>query len=344
MKLAIISDPHFHAYKAHSRILEDGRNSRLVDIETTFNHVVDESKHLGCEMLLITGDLFHVRGAMKPSVYNTVANCIKRASETGLRVVIIPGNHDMEDYNGGATAVDQFDQFDFNCTWVLKNETMTYGGVTIYGLGYCHTVAEFLEKSKIDLPVEFHHIVMIHQGIDDFKPSVSIPDTGFTFDLISKQFPNATVFAGHYHNHKAKGNVIQVGAMVQHNFGDEGQGRGFCVFDTDTKTNTFHPVDIAPHFITIEDNTTVSFDDGDFFRVNIKEKAKLKKALKALDGKAGDVVVLQQREIEHKAPPAIIKAGNVKAMLEEYAGHKFDQEKAKQVVNLYNTVCLGYQQ
>jgi hypothetical protein len=41
MKIGVMSDPHFHAYKNHSTII-DGINSRLLDVENAWKQAVNE--------------------------------------------------------------------------------------------------------------------------------------------------------------------------------------------------------------------------------------------------------------------------------------------------------------
>jgi DNA repair exonuclease SbcCD nuclease subunit len=241
--LIAISDIHYHPYKAHSHIMPNGMNSRLHQILETVDTIIDKAVEIDAEAILIAGDLFHVRGQVKPSVLNTVVKQICRAIFEGISVVIIPGNHDMEDWLGENTAVDFLSEIadtdpDVGGCYVLKDCPVHIGEWSIYGIPYCSKTDDFLKKFNHAKKGNYD-VIMIHQGIDTFKPNEGIPDSGITAkDLDCKSW----VIAGHYHNPFISNKVIQCGAPIHHNFGDAGRDSGYWVIKNEEEAE-FHKLD-----------------------------------------------------------------------------------------------------
>lgn len=341
MKILATSDWHFHPYK-FGATFEGGMNSRLKDIEDAWGRAVSFGKDQGCQIMTISGDLFHVRGQLKPSVINTVDRCIKMATAAGMVVVIIPGNHDMEDFKGGATAVDFLESF--NNVYVLRDQGIILRGVLITGLQYHHSVDEFTREAK-KLVGRFEHeawqkIALIHQGIDEFKIG-AMPDTGLTTSVLQGIFGAETpIFCGHYHRPHKEGNIYQVGAPIQHNFGDEGQERGVIVYDLETSYSAFHPLK-SKKFITVKGGKIPErWDTGDFIRIkDIDPKAAAKMAKKFAG--AGEVTVILEKEYKADESRAVVEPGPVRAMLEQYTAATPEMSPyQKEILSVYDEVCL----
>ncbi len=61
-----------------------------------FSRAVDEGRKAGVDVALICGDLFDSNAQPRRSVERAVAE-LKRLTDQGIRVVIIPGTHDVYD-------------------------------------------------------------------------------------------------------------------------------------------------------------------------------------------------------------------------------------------------------
>lgn len=239
-KIAILSDPHFHNYKQHSSLI-GGVNSRLLDISKAVEEAFHKAADLGCKHMMIPGDVFHVRGTIKTGVLNHVMNLFDiQTGWHGMEVLMIPGNHDMEDYSGGPHALEPFG-FIKGCT-IAMSEGAMFADRLVVAIPYQPTTALF-ESEYERLDAHKADLVMIHQGIDEARPTLNMPETGIS----ASQFKQ-TVVAGHYHLPKLMGKVLSVGAPIQHSFGDEGQDRGFWVLDGDEFE--FHKL-TYPEFLTI---------------------------------------------------------------------------------------------
>lgn len=239
-KIAILSDPHFHNYKQHSSLI-GGVNSRLLDISKAVEEAFRMASDLGCKHMLIPGDIFHVRGTIKTGVLSHVLKLFNGPiAWYGMEILMIPGNHDMEDFNGGPHALEPL-SFISGC-YIGNGAGGSFADRLVVAIPYQPTTALF-ESEYERLDAHKADLVMIHQGIDEARPTLNMPETGIS----AAQFKQ-TVVAGHYHLPKLMGNVLSVGAPIQHSFGDEGQDRGFWVLDGDEFE--FHKL-TYPEFLTI---------------------------------------------------------------------------------------------
>lgn len=337
-----IGDTHFHNYKSHSTINEMGMNSRLADGLIAFEQAHSKAIEAGCKLMCITGDVFHVRGTMKPSVFNEVSREISCIVHSGIDVVIIAGNHDFENFNYGTVSIDALGYIhhgDKGVYAIMKPTVFDVQGYQILGIPYIHNVDEFkktYEKWSNDTNPD---ITLIHQGVDDFRPTKDMPETGITATYLEK-YNRGVIFAGHYHMPSKWGRVLNVGAPYQQNFNDEGISMG-CWVGNDEGV-TFHELD-APKFITIDDK----FKEWDKLRHNIvrvtgKKVAKVEKLIESAKA-AGAISVVSKLEKEfksvHEAP---IKISTPVQMLSVFidSQERYKPYKEK-LMSLFEKVCAG---
>jgi DNA repair exonuclease SbcCD nuclease subunit len=294
MKVAIASDIHFHSFKPFST-LQNGVNSRFAEIVQSFTWMVNDAKNSGCEVLLIPGDLFHTRGQMKPSVFNMVVRLIQDTADK-MVVVILPGNHDMENYKGGETAVDTLEAL--KDVYVFRKAgTLCIRGITILGVPYVHDHKEFLNGLAKYKDTDFD-CMMIHQGVDNFA-SAGMPELGVTVDSL-KAFTEKPIFAGHYHLPRKVDNVLSPGSLVQHGFGDPDEAKGYWIWDVDSGEITMTEVP-GPVFKTISTKKQAqSVPTGCYVRVEAGTAGQADK-LMAVASEAGAVGTVARINKKFKA-------------------------------------------
>ena len=344
MKLAIMADLHFHAFKQFaSRV--DGDNSRFLEIIEAFSNAVEMAAEQECTALLIAGDVFHARGALRPSVFNRVFFEIAEAAGD-MQVLIIPGNHDMENYRGGSTAVDTLHEMENvivakepSCQVIV--ETTRSGSVRNLSVGcvpYIHDHEEFIVEAAKLVNATKPEAMLIHQGIDDFADP-GVPGTGLTIKRI-REFFDGPVFCGHYHGPEMIENVFCVGSLVQHSFGDTSE-RGFWIYDTDTKAAK-HVVVPGPRFLTVSSVKEAKAASGCYVRVMVDTLAKADKISNAAfeAGAKGVTVVLERKFTA--AHSSALKLSTPKNMLAEYLGMQSDTKgREGELMALFEAVCEG---
>ena len=85
MLIGAISDLHFHNYKKYL-VTET--------IFESFGKVLQTFQERGVEVVCVCGDVFHVRGYIRPSIYNRVYDILSKYDD--MQYIFIYGNHDME--------------------------------------------------------------------------------------------------------------------------------------------------------------------------------------------------------------------------------------------------------
>lgn len=176
----------------------------------------------GIKNLLFTGDLFHTAGSIKTVVYESVFRQLQHMKDLGLNFTFISGNHDMGMLGSSAlTALSSIGPIIGEGSQYIELPDMP----PIAGLDYTENqdnLTSFLKACPDN------SIVMLHQGVQ----GVPINCKGFTLDerLRVEDIPSNILhaFIGHYHSHKVLNDRATIsGALMQHNFGDAGDRRGF---------------------------------------------------------------------------------------------------------------------
>jgi DNA repair exonuclease SbcCD nuclease subunit len=342
MKILFISDLHFHNYKPHSEII-DGVNSRLLDIAGAVKAAYYIGRENGCELCLVAGDIFHVRGYLRPSVLSFVTELLAELAME-IPTVMIPGNHDMENYSGGATAIDNLDLLD-GVNVVTEPDMITINGQNIITIPYIHKMDDFKEtfqrlSKKYASP---ETITLIHQGIDAFA-SDGMPETGLTPEWLMAHNEGWT-FSGHYHTPSNKGSVVNIGAVCHHTFGDVGENRGCYIFDNESKKPLYYSLaEAAPSFVDVTSGTHLEEEPikDNIIRIKAKSKAEATRLARAVKDFNPKSYVVQLEKDFKTAHEKAIKVGKPFAMLSEYIdiNKKFTPHK-KAILDLYEEVCNG---
>jgi DNA repair exonuclease SbcCD nuclease subunit len=343
-KILSLSDPHYHNYKPHSTLV-DGVNSRLIDVDAAMESAMELGRENGVDLFTVSGDVFHERGRIRPSVFNRAYSRFRKMAEIAP-VVLDIGNHDMEDFKLGASSIDTFESI--GGVYVLGGtegySRIEIRGLKILGIQYFHKTEEFKEVYEKALS-EFldSDIILMHQGVDDFNHDIGMPDTKLTAEYLSS-LTGAWIFCGHYHTPESKGKVVNVGAPLQHTFGDEGKDRGCWITDTDECLTTFHCIE-SPRFVTVNKKADIVKkgvgSNGSFVRVIAKTPRTAKTLEKAcFDAGAKTVTVMVDKNYTtaHEKTVAISKSPT--KMIGDFCdiNGRFTPHKVE-ILKLYEKVC-----
>jgi len=346
MKILAISDPHYHGYKQNATMV-DGVNSRLLDVDKAMTEAQELGKKLKVDAFAITGDVFHERGRIRPSVFNIAYRRLTRMAEVAPIIMSI-GNHDMEAFNLCASSIDTFESI--NGCFVTGGSSgyshIRLRDTKILGVQYFHKVDDFknaleagIESCKVTLGSS-PDVILIHQGIDDFDKTGVI-----TTDLTTKYLTSVTdaiVLCGHYHSPGQKDKVVTVGAPLQHNFGDEGDDRGCWLIDTEAQTAEFHKLVSAPKFVTVRSKADVKKGvSGSFVRVisnSPRTADTLEKAAQACGALCVSTIVDKEYTTAHEKTVAI--SSSPKKMMSDYIKlmPKYNPYES-QIVEMWEKVC-----
>lgn len=314
MTYALCSDLHCHNWTLFSTLVqEDGDmvNSRLKTIMDEFDRACAEAKRNECERIYIAGDLFHVRGNLKTSVLNYVVYRMRRAArQNDIQVVIMPGNHDLEDrevtWLGNATmSLDDSGEGDVEDQLIRVISHPTFIEEDMVALVPWQSTRAGLMQSIEDISetiIEHYDTplcdvdLVLHTGINGVL--IGMPDHGWAPSELA-EFGFKRVFAGHYHNHKKflpeyldrEVPIYSIGALTHQTWSDVGTTAGFLIVD-DNAVNQFESA--APLFMDFDPKIALADYAGHYVRIRglSLDEADIKKLKGALEkrGAAGVVV------------------------------------------------------
>ena len=265
MRVLVFSDIHLHNWNYGSTII-DGMNSRLRDQARVLDQIAMYIQYNDIEHVVFAGDLFHAHGKLDASVLKVAyegIDSIAAAVSSGLNPMdFIVGNHDTAQKDKKVHAMHWLAAYG-NVTNTFRHDDHNYHwdypGFSY--LSYTENVNDITEFFKKANPVCF-----MHQGIAGVPMgSGFLPNEMFTLDMIPDQVEH--VFTGHYHQHNTWSDCATIiGSTMQLNWADEGDKRGFLVFDTDEAMADFEFIEtVAPKFITIDFTADQGYTPTDNF-------------------------------------------------------------------------------
>jgi len=163
-----------------------------------------------CDTVLFLGDFHDTRNSLNVNTMDTSLRQLERLNDLGLRVMFIPGNHDL--YHKDRRTITSIKYIEKFKNIELVNNQYTEGDVTFvpWLIG-----EEYKSMKKIN-----SRYVMGHFELPSFKMNamVEMPDHG---GLQRNDFDNVgTVFTGHFHKRQIKDNVHYIGNAFPHNYAD----------------------------------------------------------------------------------------------------------------------------
>lgn len=316
----IISDVHCHPWSAYSYTNSNGINNRLQHILDGIEQAANAILDAGGKDLIITGDLFHTRGVIKPSVFNPTLDLFRKLIAKGIRVYTFDGNHDME-----------------------QKHVATVGS-SLYGLAALEGFTVFYEPTVVDgkflfipwedEPAEVQNLItkgsnlfsnltlFCHVGLSGVLPG-NMGHVVNVDDLLELDFKY--VFSGHFHNHVGfDARVFSVGALTHQTWGDVGSLAGYVIVAED---EVKHFPTNAPRFIDFN-RESKHVCAGNYIRIKDVELTE-EEAAKKIAGmkKKGALAVLDQSNRPTIKEKDLLKAVKVdlglNTALETYCKHTY---------------------
>lgn len=182
MRFAHIADTHL-GYRQFN--LEE----RELDFYRTFGESVDRMIEEGVEVVVHSGDLFD---EPRPPIRALVEakRGLTRLVDEGIRVVMIPGNHDMLMRRGSLAPHALFDGVDilsFEKPFVAVDDVF-FGGVPYMPKSYRDVLLEKIRDLESAAGGYDRRVLLLHQGVDKFLPhehELSIGEMPSSFDYIA---------------------------------------------------------------------------------------------------------------------------------------------------------------
>lgn len=235
MSYIISADWHCHGWSQFSSVDEHGINSRLRDVMNEVRRMAEHADDIGAKRIYCAGDIFHVRGSIKPSVFNVVSETLSGlATEFAVEFILMPGNHDLEsveseDYSSAITSLGEIDGVSvFSQPTIVYEDNVALLPWENTREGLLKAVAQLVEEIENDNEMVSDYDLHLHTGINGVL--VGVPDHGWAPEELAN-FGFKRVFAGHYHDHRVFDidgcKVVSIGSPAHQTWRDVGSKSGF---------------------------------------------------------------------------------------------------------------------
>lgn len=229
-RVAIITDTHFGVRKG-SQIFHDYFKDFF---DRTFFHTLDSRS---IDTVVHLGDCFDVRkGIDYWSLDWAKANFFDPLKERGIKLHLIVGNHDIFykeslSINSPRLNLGEYD----NVSVYDAPETVSIKGTNVFMVPWICTGNA--ERFTQELDATSASLCMGHLELAGFYANKDYQCQHGTDAKIFSRFDK--VFSGHFHKKNSSGNISYLGNPYQLYWNDEGETRGFHIFDMETQELEF---------------------------------------------------------------------------------------------------------
>lgn len=266
MKVGIFSD--LHLQKGGKKI--DGVwDKKLVDGLAVLGEVVETFINNKVDAFIFLGDFFDRRYQIDVQILHGAIEVLMQLKD--MPGIFVLGNHDVY------TRTREIHSLMFSSLrWLVVDEGLTvFPKDSIWAFKYVfipyqreYSIVDYRDVNKWC----GNRIVCMHQILQGFPYQNNYtPYSREVFDY-TKLRDYRMILSGHCHKQGRKDNVVQVGSVMQLNFGDVGdENRGCWILDDETLNLQFYPLNFPRYVVLDYDKDTIPVGDNDYYRLQIKE-------------------------------------------------------------------------
>lgn len=337
------SDSHFHNWSAFASETEEGLNSRLKIQLDEARRAYTLLKNEGGNTAIHAGDLFHVRGNLKPSVLNAVNDFFRDMADEGFESAVLSGNHDLESNESQAltSAVSAIKRIGVEPV----NYVATFPDTKVIMIPWHSTVdklMETIEGVRKSVPDHEKFDLIIHAPVNDVI--INIPNTGLSPELLAAQ-GFKRVFAGHYHNHKSfcDGKVYSIGALCHQTWGDVGSQAGFMLVWPD---KVKFIASSAPQFVRLPvgaEDEDLFVCDGNYVRADVEDPTparveELRKYLLGFGAAGVTIRTIIKSKSVREGGSTVTAMDSLADSILKYSADKYDEDVAEVCGEIFKEV------
>jgi len=335
MKILIVSDLHADNYSRFSTLTENGINCRLQDCINAVRSLNRLAKQVGAECLFFLGDLFNSRTTISIDVYYLVFQEIERLAKD-IETYLLVGNHDQFLRKGDIYSTYPFSSI---CQVISKPTVLDLDSLVVC-LPYQEDHKEllkFIEQNKGDY-------LFAHLGLNGAKVGPTeyrVKETLNPEDLKPEEFK--WVILGHYHKfQRLKDNIVYVGSMLQHNFGERGEEKFALVLDT--RTDRLQRVKLdGPQFLQITKSELDERVNGNYVKIICKGKEREEVLRKLSKLKPRGYVIEAETETKFEKRIDVNPTMSIPEMIEKYVESRQTTLDKKKLIKIAKEIMNDFQ-
>lgn len=266
MKILFSGDWHI-GLTSHSRIL-DGQNTRVVEMRQAIKSLVETAEKEQVRTVVQCGDIFH-RSRPTNDDIRLALEAVETLIANNIDVIILDGNHDAPAQTGLTSPVELLRHAGATVYVGGEMGVMNVGPVGLYLTPYPRS---FTDWGAVVLAGDINIMV----GHTTLEGAV----TGYEKFLLSRAchvepHPELPTVCGHIHTpqilRKPEDNFVgYTGSLIQNDFGERDQKKGFLIFDADDSSWVFHRTahhDLAQHSLDDFDNLDEEAVSGKIIKI-----------------------------------------------------------------------------
>jgi exonuclease SbcD len=266
MKILHFADLHLGVETYGSVDPETGLSSRMLDVLTALDTVVNYTLENQVDLVLFCGDTYKSRDPSQTQ-QREFAKRLKILSQAGIPVFLLVGNHDLPSAIGRATTLEIFDTLAVNCVYTGSRPDIyciptKHGDIQIVALPWLRRSSFLSREESKNLGIDqvnerlqeimTNRILDLMSDLDQTLPSIlaahvsiSTAKAGSEKSMLVGREPVLLlsniaqpafdyVALGHIHRNQViceNPPVVYAGSLERLDFGDEGEDKGFYVVD-----------------------------------------------------------------------------------------------------------------
>ncbi len=228
MRLIVIGDLHCGIYRRFPETSPDGVNLRLLDIVNELDRICQLCVKHKIETVVFLGDVFDQRNTLDVVVLNAIYKAFRSFKDSGIRLVLLVGNHDRCDV-GREHSLECFKSF---CDVVDVPTVLPVGDRCVVAVPF-HPNPSAVVRAINQLVTSDTKLLLLHATIKGtLLPNGTSLGDGIPLAAIPE---HVVCLAGDIHLHQqVRERVYYVGSLLQKDRGDSGQEKFFAFHDTAT--------------------------------------------------------------------------------------------------------------
>lgn len=214
-------DLQVHQWKQFAN-LDKGMNSRLLNILSVFDFLLDYAHKEKIEQVFINGDIFEQTGAIDTLTFNKVYEKIEMFKDWGIHLVLNIGNHDVvgNDPEHPDTKLHSLVPFR-RLACVVENSGWS-SHVLVVPWDQPEALITKLSELKIEDWREAPHVLMTHCGVSGATsgPSQRVIRSQIKLQDLHPEKFHLILLSDFHSEQKLADHVFYMGSPIQHSFGE----------------------------------------------------------------------------------------------------------------------------